>query len=302
MKNNIITTLITILYSNFSFAQNVGIGTNAPHPSSKLEIRSDTSGLLMPRIDSPALRINSPAAGLMVYNSSTNSPNYYNGNAWMNMGCELLQNFKNTRMFHPSAEVQNWVVPQGVTKIWIEGWSNGGGGETFVNPNGEVFSAKGGISGGYGSVLIPVVPGSAIAITVPQSSFYNSATNYVWVRTSDTTTLCYINLYGLSIGDTNDTSVFVYQSVPGRLETNASFSFEQTGASDFRKIIHCGDGASCYRGGSGGKGTVLSVALPSGSVIGYTNGSLDGVPPGGGGAAGYPSGGIGAGGLLIIRY
>ncbi|MDB3907382.1 hypothetical protein OAK35_04280 [Crocinitomicaceae bacterium] len=39
-----------ILFSVPTFAQNVGIGTNNPDPSAKLDISSSNSGMLVPRV------------------------------------------------------------------------------------------------------------------------------------------------------------------------------------------------------------------------------------------------------------
>jgi trimeric autotransporter adhesin len=52
-------------------AQGVGIGTSSPNASAQLDISSSSRGLLIPRMDSNAVKaIVSPAPGLMVYDSS----------------------------------------------------------------------------------------------------------------------------------------------------------------------------------------------------------------------------------------
>ncbi len=64
---------------------NVGIGTIGPASSAKLEINSTTSGFLPPRMTSAERSvISSPATGSMIYNTTTNKPNFYNGTVWMN--------------------------------------------------------------------------------------------------------------------------------------------------------------------------------------------------------------------------
>ena len=56
-----------------SYGQSVGIGTASPNASAQLEISSASRGLLIPRMDSNAVKaIVNPAAGLMVYDSSRN--------------------------------------------------------------------------------------------------------------------------------------------------------------------------------------------------------------------------------------
>jgi hypothetical protein len=86
MKKKILCTLLLsgniILYS---FAQNVGIGTNTPNASSKLEINSTNSGLLIPRMTLAQRNlVAAPATGLMIYQTD-NTPGFYfyNGAGWV---------------------------------------------------------------------------------------------------------------------------------------------------------------------------------------------------------------------------
>mgnify|MGYP000850640853 CR=1 FL=1 len=61
----------------------VGIGTTSPSASSLLDVSSTTQGFLPPRMTGTQRdAISSPAAGLMVYNTTTNKLNFYNGSAW----------------------------------------------------------------------------------------------------------------------------------------------------------------------------------------------------------------------------
>lgn len=69
-------TLLTILLvANTLTAQNVGIGTNAPHNSAKLHIEDANRGLLVPRVSlvdvtNGTTPVNTPATGLLVYNNN----------------------------------------------------------------------------------------------------------------------------------------------------------------------------------------------------------------------------------------
>ena len=62
---------------------------SAPHPSAILDVKASSStnakGLLMPRVADHTV-ITSPATGLMVFNTTTNTFWYYNGLAWTDMG------------------------------------------------------------------------------------------------------------------------------------------------------------------------------------------------------------------------
>ncbi|NVO20026.1 MAG: fibrobacter succinogenes major paralogous domain-containing protein [Bacteroidetes bacterium] len=73
---------------NTSISGNVGIGTNTPNSSAIVEISSSNKGLLPPRMTAAQItQINSPATGLLVYQTDANSGYYfYNGSAWTFLG------------------------------------------------------------------------------------------------------------------------------------------------------------------------------------------------------------------------
>ena len=72
---------------NAIFSGNVGIGTNAPDASAVLDLTSTTKGFLAPRMTTTERdAIASPATGLLIYNTSTNQYNVYNGSVWAGIG------------------------------------------------------------------------------------------------------------------------------------------------------------------------------------------------------------------------
>jgi uncharacterized protein (TIGR02145 family) len=67
-------------------AQSVGIGTNTPAASALLDVSSTTKGFLPPRMTTTQRdAIASPAAGLIIYNATTNSVQLYNGSGWLSL-------------------------------------------------------------------------------------------------------------------------------------------------------------------------------------------------------------------------
>ena len=81
MKNLPLFSLL--LVSVISFAQ-VGIGTITPNSSAAFDVTSTTKGLLPPRMTTVQRdAIVSPTTGLQVYNTTTNTNDYYNGTAWI---------------------------------------------------------------------------------------------------------------------------------------------------------------------------------------------------------------------------
>jgi hypothetical protein len=67
MKRLLLTLIVSVLLST-AYSQNVGIGTNTPHPSAALDITDSTKGVLIPRMTmSQRLAIQNPTEGLIVY-------------------------------------------------------------------------------------------------------------------------------------------------------------------------------------------------------------------------------------------
>jgi hypothetical protein len=62
---------------------NVGIGTTSPNAAALLDLTTTSKGFLPPRMTTTQRNaITSVPAGLMVYNTTTNKLNFYNGSAW----------------------------------------------------------------------------------------------------------------------------------------------------------------------------------------------------------------------------
>ena len=72
-----------LLFITHLCAQNIGIGTDTPDPSAKLEIASDSSGLLIPCMTSTDRdAISDPATGLLVFVTTDSAFYYFDGSAW----------------------------------------------------------------------------------------------------------------------------------------------------------------------------------------------------------------------------
>jgi hypothetical protein len=62
---------------------NVGVGTSSPNAAAVLDVASTTKGFLPPRMTTAQRdAISTPPAGLVIYNTSTNVLNFYNGSVW----------------------------------------------------------------------------------------------------------------------------------------------------------------------------------------------------------------------------
>jgi hypothetical protein len=72
----------SMIYEN-NGGDNIGIGTNSPERSAIIELNSDRKGFLPPRMTSSEMNaIDSPAQGLMVYNTSEKQVAVYVNSGW----------------------------------------------------------------------------------------------------------------------------------------------------------------------------------------------------------------------------
>jgi uncharacterized protein (TIGR02145 family) len=96
MKKAISLHFMLLFFSAASIAQSVGIGTTTPNRSAKLEVQSNNSGFLPPRMTLAQRNvISNPAAGLMLYctdcgTNGTGEMNYFNGTVWMSMNMGVV--------------------------------------------------------------------------------------------------------------------------------------------------------------------------------------------------------------------
>src|SRR5258705_11913950 len=77
--------LALVLFTQQLPAQTVGIGTITPNSSAQLDVSSTTKGMLIPRMTTvQRSNIASPATGLIVFDTDTNSLWWYTGSSWFN--------------------------------------------------------------------------------------------------------------------------------------------------------------------------------------------------------------------------
>ncbi len=91
MKHGIICVLLTLVSIAAYTQGSVGIGTTSPHASALLDVESLEKGVLVPRMSSAQRTIiPGAAAGLLVYDTDTQSFWHYSGTAWKNLATPHL--------------------------------------------------------------------------------------------------------------------------------------------------------------------------------------------------------------------
>src|SRR5882762_1773302 len=108
MKAGILLLLLTLITLSGLHAQNIGINATGERPdfSAILDIKSDTKGLLIPRMTQlQMLTIGSPVTGLTVYVTDS-QPGYYHfdGSLWQ----KLANTSENLWFLYPGGAITNF--------------------------------------------------------------------------------------------------------------------------------------------------------------------------------------------------
>jgi len=87
MKNILSASLVLLIIAtstDLTYGQNIGINSDgsAPNANAMLDIKSSNKGLLIPRMDSISRKAIPATKGMMVYDTTTNSFWFNNGNSW----------------------------------------------------------------------------------------------------------------------------------------------------------------------------------------------------------------------------
>lgn len=156
-------------------AQSIGIGTTTPHSSALLDVQSTAKGMLVPRLTQAEVNaIPTPAQGLIVFNTSTNSFQFYNGSGWNNITHSGLVTGVNNRVPRFSGA---WGLNAGMMTDNGAGVSINTGG---IPPN---TSAILDIASNTKGILVPRMTSTErTAITTPANGLlvYDNTTNTFW--------------------------------------------------------------------------------------------------------------------------
>jgi hypothetical protein len=146
------------------------LGTTTDAPSAILNISSVTRGLLIPRMTTVQKNaIASPATGLQVYDTSTNSLEFYNGTAWQSaepaLGNPPVSGYV---LSSTSSGVRSWVA------------ATGGGGSAYVvtgvsttyteTATSGTKIIKGNTSGGAFTITLPTAVGNTATIIIKKTA------------------------------------------------------------------------------------------------------------------------------------
>ena len=294
----------------------------APHPSAQLEVKAANKGLLLPRVN-PAVIAN-PAEGLLLYNNTNKKLSYRTSSGWANVAAAsgLYDRFPNSNGFQGSVNSgvilyteYSWVVPAGISTIWIEAWAGGGAGtpisSTSITSN-VTTGFAGGDAGDFASFLVNVTAGETVTVRVGRGGSGGTViaqggpTSIITSAAPVTTYTISQQASGVTLSPVSATGMpGLLQFVAGQDGEFSEISYAQSGPAEYRRIFQGGNGGDSYPGQRGGEGITISYNAETGApLIGNIISVLgkSGATPGAGGGASIGGGGSGGAGLVIVHW
>lgn len=196
--------------------QSVVIGSTIANASAQLDMESTTAGFLMPRLTSAQRdAISLPATGLQVFNTTRNTPQFYTGTSWSNVGRTTLATF--------STDASN----SGSTETDLYSYSMPA--STLENNGDRVIADYSGISAAAATYKVYV--GGTQVYTFSMANALTTASN-AWratvtiIRLSSTTVRVTVDGYSDQGGG------WVYTEVTGLTLTSGSTIIKLTGKND----------------------------------------------------------------------
>jgi hypothetical protein len=309
---------IQIAYSQVSIANDGSL----PHSSAQLEVKASNKGLLLPRVN-PA-NVSNPTAGLLLYNNTNTKLSYYNGSNWANLTTNqsLYDRFPNSVGFKgeiyaslPSYTEYTWVVPASIGNIWIEAWGAGDAGLTISNANttsSTTVGYKGGDAGDFASFIMQVTPGETLTIRVGKGGSASNASGGIseilsLLAPTKTYRIGQIQTMVSYLENSINMSQIpnLLQFVAGQAGQYSTVRYEQSGATEFRRVMTGGKGGDSFPGQKGSDGITISYDVATGSHLMGSLISVTGRPaasPGAGGGVNFGTTCSGGSGLVILHW
>lgn len=161
----------------------VGVGTNSPNASAKLEIASTTQGLLPPRMTtSQRNAIASPAVGLTIYNTTLNCLQWWNGSFWYD-ACGNNPPVGTITLLDCASAVNSGILAQG----------------TAANGVTSMIPYTGGNGGAYGGQTVNSTGVTGLTATLLPGNFVTGSGNLTYAISGTASTVG-TAVFALNIG------------------------------------------------------------------------------------------------------
>lgn len=161
----LLCNFVAVLFVCTAIAQPGGVSINhdgaPPDTSAMLDVNATNKGMLFPRLTTAQRdSIHLPAAGLLVYNTTTSTFDYYTGTSWISLAPVSTASI--VPIIRTYTSNATWTKPPGLKYIVVEMVGGGGGGSGTGSSRGN--SGSGGGGGGYCRKVI-----SSIALSINEN-------------------------------------------------------------------------------------------------------------------------------------
>ena len=201
---------------------------------------------------------------------------------------------------HTIAGTFTFIVPSNTFWLWVIVVGGGGGG---AGCNVNNFAGSGGAAGGYCEGILSVNPGQSFSARVGAGGAFGTATNISAGNGGQSTFGSMIANGGIGAGVLNlgGGNAQTSPAGPGGTASGGNI-LNATGSPGFSGTSLSLDGSTRFNApASGAAGPWGGAGISSNSSVSYMNATAPGA--GGGGAYGnFSNGGLGAAGIIIIRY
>lgn len=175
MKKKFLITAMALMTVHANLmAQSVGIGTTTPNNSAQLDVSSTSKGVLIPRVTQAQRDLIAPVEGLMLYNTNSNSFQYFSGGTWINVAHSGIINGVSNKVAKFSG---TWSLVPGLLT------DNGTGVAINTNNANPANSALLDISSNNKGILVPrmtTTERNAIASPAKGLLLFDNTTNSFW--------------------------------------------------------------------------------------------------------------------------
>jgi hypothetical protein len=307
MKIRAIVLFCAILFSFEMMAQFLGL--NTINPTEVLHVTGNIN------VTNGAIKPNGQVGQIGQVLSMSSGGNM----SWANpANLTDFKNFYSIQNANTSEYATTWTVPTGVTKILVEAWGGGAGG----NKSGIGGGGSGGDSGGFSRGILPVLPGQIANIILGGGGIglgpsYNSGNSgepghFSNLIVNGNEIQAKGGCYGCgspTIGDNYCSGCLSNYSTEGQPGIDHSDHFEQISTTDFVRNKNFGDGGTAaftfFNTAGHGERSYINLTSNALTIISYSTSGQ--VPGGGGGGCSYATPGFyacgnGGAGMIIIYY
>jgi hypothetical protein len=289
----LLCNFVAVLFVCTAIAQPGGVSINhdgaPPDTSAMLDVNAINKGMLFPRLTTEQRdSIHLPAIGLLVYNTTTSTFDYYTGTSWFSLASASTTSAVPIIRTYTSNAI--WTKPPGLKYIVVEMVGGGGGGGGCYN-----YGGGAGAAGGYSKKIISTSALSSTESVTVGLSGSGGAPQLPGGDGGTTSFGSHCSATGGQGGKAQTSLIYTTDGSLGGISIGGDLNLNGSGSGGALGVGPLYAGSPSYFGGS---------AIPVNQGVSGDGYNATSYGAGGSGGNGYNSpnktGGNGSGGIVII--